>query len=235
MDRKKARNVFIFRIVCILILVLFFVRGCVVPGIKFLRESDVGLNEKELQVKNEKYQNLYLSFLKKGVAQKMKFIDNFNSGTKSNYLVTSYDDTRIFFHKIDVRKKVKLNEFIKLEKRPLGESPNIVYAGSDSFLYSSESFTSVNNLIITFDGNLTSHVNENDSLMSISYLATKSSFRYEANGVTDMVFKSLNDGEPIPINVVVLNKNKYILIIIATSQRRGANLRPSFIREMLNL
>ena len=235
MNIEKSRKVLIFRVFCIIILGILFIRGCALPWIQFGREKDLDLTEKELQVKNEKYQNEYLSFLKKDVAKKIEVIDNFSSKTKSNYLVVSYEDTHVFFHRINLNKKVSINKFIKLEKRSLGESPDVIYAGSDSFLYSSQSFPLVNNLIITFDGNLVNYVKENDSLININYLANRSSFRYETNGITDMVFKSSNEDEPISMNVVLLNKNSYVLIIIGTSLRSGVNLKQSFIREMLDL
>ncbi|WP_285060208.1 hypothetical protein [Pedobacter ginsengisoli] len=230
-DGKK--KVLIFRILCLIVLGGLVVRGCLMPGIQFLREST--LDEKEVAIRNEKYSKFYLSFLKKDILQSAEVVDNFSTRSKSNYLVIAYQGTHIMLHKIDLKKGVRFGEFVKLEKRSLSQSPGVAYSGSESFLYSSHPFSSVENLIITFDEKLTTQVVERDRLININFLATKSTFRYEPKGVIDMVFKSVHDNKPIPINVLLLHKGSYALLAVALPLKSGGVLRSTFIRDMLNL
>lgn len=65
-------------------------------------------------------------------------------------------------------------------------------------------------------------------------MAHNSYFRYGSGEVNDMVFKSLNRDEPIPFNVVLLNKKNYVVVIVAVPGRDSEGLKQSFILDMLN-
>lgn len=219
------------RIVGVILLGMLVFFGFVQPILRFSKEKD--MTEEEWKVKSEQNKSFYLSFLKEDVVKKMKIVENYTFKNKSSYLVGNYDSTYVFFHKVDLNEDVSLDKFVKLKKQYKEGSKGVVYAGLEEFRYSSEPTLGVDSLMITYDMNLLNSRMDGDRLMDINYFAKSSTFRFEDKGTVDMVFTCSDFYEQLPVNVVLLKKEKSVVIMVTTGKFVGSGLRHFPILDLL--
>lgn len=233
MRDRKSKEILIFRIFCLILLLILGIK-CGSPMVRMFNQRN--LNSSERKEKQTRYSKQYFSLFKENVREQMTILSHFTTKSKANYTRVSYKDHFIYIHRVDVAKYFSLATSVSLEKKTVKQTSIVFYAGvedgSTGFLYSFESFGKIDKLIIAIDTGPIASDYLSDSLLNITCQPQILSYRYSTDGAADMVFTNLSE-KSVRLNIVILQKENYIVIMTATPKRRDVLTSPTLIKDLL--
>jgi hypothetical protein len=191
-------KILLIPLVCILILLFFFVKGCLLPIAK--RISEKQLTEKEINIKRKAAYNEYTNLLSEETQKKIRLSDSYITKSKYPFLTFNYDSKfELGIYKLKIKKDTPLSKLIVIEKKDEEVSPDVVYEGYGMegdfrFRISSEYDSIAEMIYLTYYDSLLRKTYIGDSIINYDLSGTNFSTRYKLNGVNDIVFSNSQTG-----------------------------------------
>jgi hypothetical protein len=243
MNSKKIRIV--VPLLMIIIVFVFFIRGCIAPIIK--GTSEINLSNKDLSEKKRYAKMEYLNLFSEKVRKNLTIRDNFISKSKSPYCSYTWNNKyKIVIYKTKISSNSSLDKIVSLEKKNAFLTPNVSYKGYEEtggikFSYSSEYDSLINNIFITYADSLTKKINLGDTVVNYNFVSNNISFRYEQKGPKDMLYLaqqidvySVKDPK-IEMNVTLYKRGNSIYIIVVYPYLNGLPKVDTVVHELFKI
>lgn len=208
----------VLRLIGVAILLFILIRGCVIPALKKLRESNLTQEEisYETNMAYAEYCSLFSATAKKG----LKLEESYVSRSKRPYQFFLLNNNYVVLvYRVNIKHDTPLKTLIQKEEKSLPQSTNVVYAGYEmddiKFSYSAEYDSIIDKICLSYFGDMLSEYVYGDSLISYNMSAENITLRYKEEGVRDIVFTSIGSKKTqINFNVCFLKKKMNVYFII---------------------
>jgi hypothetical protein len=166
----------------------------------------------------------YIKLFNPAIRDSMVIWGNFVTKSKFPYIRYTYKiNYGIVVYKMKPRNHVSLNEFIHLEKNSEGISTfnSSSYGYGDmkmDFSFTTEHDSIVSDCFLSYSHKILNKIALGDTIVNYDLMANKISFKYESDGVPDIVLikdaYSLTEVPPVNMNVTFYKKGPYVYLVI---------------------
>lgn len=233
----------------LLVLVIIFVRSCVIPFVRHFNETDLSKVERTSKLKNA--QDEYKTIFKEDVWKDFSYNDNYVDKSQNPILTFVYKQDRkmkgrdyeVVMQKVSMTSTLSLDKFVILKKGETNTSD--IRAGHDGnvkFRYSRQHDSLTQNLYIIYDDSLIHKSTSGEGFVNYDFQVRSLSICNELNDKLIMGFESDFIDRPnriffpkrskFNLNVSLIKKGNSVFIIVIHSRAVDFKVDRQVLRDL---